>query len=352
MALPLGKLTILIGAGILGSVLAKEGRSLNVSDFITSAAKIALKPLKRDDSTSPVSKPRDDHLLAQVNNLQQELRLLVSNRPVTIVTSGGTGSNKYGIIIVIGVVGYGYIWWKGWKLPDMMFATRRSLSDAYNSIGQQLESLYSSIRSTRRQLSSSIDRVDSNLSAVAELTASTHARVTELRDDSEKIGHDVRFVRDAVETLELKISRIEGKQDLTNLGVKRLCEYAYSLENSQPEENIQASTSGSHITFTSKAGALPSPSSEPSSPLASNGYGLVSVGSLQAPRLPRNPASVSGQQRTNGNSGVNGVTGLGISEDILSREDTNNGSGRFRAAILTRTGSGTNNVLQRTGSTR
>ncbi|KAI3787239.1 hypothetical protein L1987_41579 [Smallanthus sonchifolius] len=34
---------------------------------------------------------------------------------------------------------------KGWKLPDMMFATRRSLSDATNAVAKQLEIVYSSL---------------------------------------------------------------------------------------------------------------------------------------------------------------------------------------------------------------
>ncbi|KAJ4830274.1 hypothetical protein Tsubulata_021747 [Turnera subulata] len=322
MALPLGKLTIIVGAGLIGSVIAKEGRLSDVTGFFSSAAKIAFKQLKRDDSTPAGSKPRSDSLLAQVNSIQQELRLLASNRPVTIVTSSGSGSSKYGVIILVVVVGYGYVWWKGWKLPDMMFATRRSLSDACNSIGEQLENVYASLRSTKRHLSSKIDTVDSNLTAVAEMTASTHAKVTELRDDSEKIGQDVRYVRDAVETLELKISRIEGKQ---------------------------ASTSSSHIAYSSKVGALPPPSSEPSSPIASHGSAHVFNSSREALRPPRNPASVSGQQRIIGVSGMVDVpSSLLSSEDNRNGEETSNGSSWFRAPFFTRTLGGT--VLQRTGS--
>ncbi|RVW99242.1 hypothetical protein CK203_030741 [Vitis vinifera] len=64
-----------------------------------------------------------------------------------LVVGGSTsgGKSKYGVVVIIVVVGYGYAWWKGWKLPDMMFATRRSLSDACSSIAKQLENVYSSI---------------------------------------------------------------------------------------------------------------------------------------------------------------------------------------------------------------
>uniref|UniRef100_A0A6N2M613 DUF1664 domain-containing protein n=1 Tax=Salix viminalis TaxID=40686 RepID=A0A6N2M613_SALVM len=334
MAIPLGKLTILVGAGILGSVLAKEGRMPDVSGFVSGAFKIALRQLKRDDSTSSVSKsskPPNDSLMAQVTSLRHELQMLASSRPVTIVTANGTGGNKYGVAVVVIVVGYGYVWWKGWKLPDMMFATRRSLSDACTSIGHQLEDVYGSIRSTRRHLSSKIDGVDTNLNAIAELTASTQERVTELREDSSSIGNDVRNVRDAVETLELKISRIEGKQDLTTLGVKRLCDYASSLENNLLEEN---------------AGALPAPSSEPSTPSALNE-------SPEVQRLPRNAALASSQQGSTGISGVAEVASiLGISNGIQTPEVTSNGTTWFKPAFLTRTRSAINSVVQQTSSSK
>nr|DAD34203.1 TPA_asm: hypothetical protein HUJ06_004843 [Nelumbo nucifera] len=91
MSLPLGKLTILVGAGILGSVLAKEGRVSDVSDFFSGALKIVWKQLQRDESPSLKAKPQNDSLLAQVNSLRQELQLLASNRSVTIVNGSSSG---------------------------------------------------------------------------------------------------------------------------------------------------------------------------------------------------------------------------------------------------------------------
>ncbi|KAG8363648.1 hypothetical protein BUALT_Bualt19G0044400 [Buddleja alternifolia] len=70
-------------SGLVGSVLAaNEGRVSTVSDFFFGA----FKQLKQDDSTVSSSKPRNDSLLQQVNSLRQELQLLASNRPITIVT--------------------------------------------------------------------------------------------------------------------------------------------------------------------------------------------------------------------------------------------------------------------------
>ncbi|CAK9144332.1 unnamed protein product [Ilex paraguariensis] len=280
MALPLGKLTILVGAGIVGSVLVKEGRLSNVSDFFSGALKIVLKQVRQDNSTpSPSVKPRNDSLLAQVNSLRQELQLLASNRPVTIVTSSTAGAGKYGAIIVVVVVGYGYVWWKGWKLPDMMFATRRGLSEASTTIAKQLENVYSSISATKRHLSSRIDRVECNLDEFAEVTTGTKEEVTILGGEVNGISGNVQSVDHAVRTLETKINRIEGKQDFNIEAVKRLVVAVHSWGNTRAPESIQAPPSSSSrlvlelqpMTASSRTESLPPMSSpEPPSPSASN----------------------------------------------------------------------------------
>ncbi|GAV86354.1 DUF1664 domain-containing protein [Cephalotus follicularis] len=309
MALPLAKLTILIGAGIVGSVLAKEGRMPNVSDFVSGAFKIVYKGIARDDSTSSsVNKPRSDTLLAQVNSLRQELQTLASNRPITIVTATGTGAgaSRCGIVIVVVVVGYGYVWWKGWKLPDMMFATRRSLSDACNSVARNLENVYSSISATKLHLSKRISSVDTKLEEFKVLTTGTHEKVVELQVKSDEMGGKLRSVRDVVQTLHNKISMIEEKQDTTSQGVAWLCDYASKLEN---------------IRITERSQALPSSSSRPALELPPESP-LRQTESLP-PALSIEPSSDPGF------SGSHQEFGATISVEVSSRintsHDANNG---------------------------
>lgn len=246
MALPLGKLTIIIGAGLVGSVLAKEGRLPSVYDLFSGANKV-LKIIGSDDKPTSTPKRHSDSLMAQVNSLRQELQLLASNRPVTIITSNGSSGavNKYGVIVIVVVVGYGYVWWKGWKLPDMMFATKKSLSDATNAVAKQLDNVYSSLAATKRHLSTRIDRVDSSLDEVAEITAATKEEVSLIRGDTKVIALDVQSVHNAVYTLESKLSRIELKQDDTNLGVAKLLRTALTMEKQASVDRIQGNPSSS-----------------------------------------------------------------------------------------------------------
>ncbi|KAF3431021.1 hypothetical protein FNV43_RR25751 [Rhamnella rubrinervis] len=293
MALPLGKLTILVGAGIIGSVLAKEG---GMSDFVSGAFKLAWRQLKRDDSSPSVNKPRNDSLMAQVNNLRQELQILASNRSITIVNSSRTasGATKYGTIIVVIVVGYGYIWWKGWKLPDMMFATRRSLSDACNSIGKQLENV------TKQRLSSQIDGLDHSLDECLENTIRTQQEVSELLGKTDSIGVDVKSVHDAVQSLETKIYSIEEKQNFTTGGLMKLCDYASRIENSRTSKQIQTGPSSSRPALDltpsspSRTGSLPPSISEPLSPPVSSGSHQDASGISEAIETPTGREAANG----------------------------------------------------------
>lgn len=344
MALPLGKITLIVGAGLIGSVLAKEGQGSGVSDFFSGALKLVFKQLKSDDVKTSRVKPPNDSLLQQVNSLRQELQLLASNRPITIVTSTGSGGTKYGAVVVVLVVGYGYVWWKGWKLPNLMFATRRSLSEATTKIAKELENVYSSISSTKRHLSSKIDRVDTGLDEAAKLTDATRGEVSELRGDLKVVGGDVRSVRHAVQTLETKLNRIEGKQNYTVENVVKLVDFAWTLENGRTKEQTQAIASTPsrpaielpETTAPSRSGSstptlsleLPSPSASFESqkskrPLSSavSGSGLKDLHES----MPGSPAITNGVDVTedtnqiNSSSSVFGRLHSGFTSAFISR---------------------------------
>ncbi|XWS63891.1 hypothetical protein CRYUN_Cryun06bG0140200 [Craigia yunnanensis] len=356
MALPLGKLTILVGAGIVGSILVKEGRMSNVSDFVSGAFKFAFRQLKHDDSTPSVNKPRNDYLMAQVNSLRQELQILASNRPIAIVTGRGAGTNKYSIIIVVVVVGYGYVWWKGWRLPDMMFATRRSLSDARDAIAKQLETVYSSISATRRHLSSRIEGVDNRLDEVADVNATTQDEVSLLQDKSMMLNSNVQSVRYVVQTLESKIDRIKGKQDMTNEGVNWLCDYAQTMEQNRSTDRLQASPASSSrpaleapLKTPSRTGSLP-----PILPVESPSHSDFN-GTPKVKISPRNAVSASGLKEVGESSSHDVANGNRTSEDKTNATSSSGFFGIFsggNGSFLARTRSATNAVLQQIGSSR
>lgn len=165
---------------------------------------------------------------------------LASNRQVTIVTRNGTSTKNIGItVIVVGAVGYGYIWWKGYKLHEMMFVTRRGLSDACNIIAKQLDALNSMIMATKKVLSDKIIGLESNLKEIRVISTSTQDEVSRLRDRLNQMNDNFHYVRHAVQTLESNINSLEEKQDETLEGVAKLCYAAKSSENLRPRNRIE-----------------------------------------------------------------------------------------------------------------
>ncbi|KAI0523147.1 hypothetical protein KFK09_005537 [Dendrobium nobile] len=243
-----GKIIIVIGAGIIGSVLSKEGGLSDATNFFSSALKIVTKHLQQDkDGSRSTPKPKTDTLLAQVSNLRKELQLLASSRSVTIVTSNRTGSRAYGvtIVVVVGCLGYGYAWWKGWKLSDMMFASRRGFSDACSSVGKQFEFVSSSITSAKRHLSSKIDVVDNGLDEMKELNAATKNEVMLLHGDTSLVHLDVESVTRAVRNLESKMDLIDDGQNFAGRGLYALCKLAEGCQLKMNKKTFQESASSS-----------------------------------------------------------------------------------------------------------
>lgn len=327
MALSLGKLTILVGAGIAGSVLAKEGRASSVSDFFTGALKIAFRQLKNDGSATTSTNPKNNAtLLQQVNSLREELQYLASKGAVTIVTAPSSGSSRYRIIVVVVVVGYGYIWWKGWKLPNLMFATRRSLSDACGNVSRKLENVYSSIAATRQHLSSRIDIVDCKVDECTDNTASTRDEVSKLLEDMRMMGADVQSVHHVVQSLESKINSIEDKQGKTMGNLTKLLNFAWSYQNWLEGASSSSSKPAPELpqVMPSRAGSLPSNLLvKPPAPSTSEGH--------------HKPYEVSNGLETLGQSSPQTPTPSDIASNGSGFLDLNSSSGRRAATLVRRT---------------
>lgn len=273
----LGKITIVIGAGIIGSILSKEGGLSDATSFFFSAFRVVTKHLQKDkDGSRSSAKPKTDSLLAQVDGLRKDLERFASSKSVTIVTGSRTGARLYGvkIVLLVGCLGYGYVWWKGWKLSDMMFATRHSFSDACSSVGKQLELVSSSITSAKRHLSSKIDVVDTSLDEMKELSAVTKNEVLQLNGDVSLVHIDVESVTHAVRNLESMIDQIDDGQNFAGRGLYTLCKLAEGWHQRINKESIQESPSSSRGAIepppsslgVSRASSLPPLALEAASP--------------------------------------------------------------------------------------
>ncbi|OEL30490.1 hypothetical protein BAE44_0008491 [Dichanthelium oligosanthes] len=195
----LGKVAIVIGSGIVGTVLT--GGEASLPDF-------------RDVISGAFKSDYSSNQMLQVNYLREELQMLSKSNHVAIVTvDGRPGPGAYGITaVVIGAIGYLFIRWKGWKLSDMMFVTKRGLSDACNVVGKQVDQVSESVNAAKRHLAGRIDRVDCSLDECQEITEATKKEVTIIHGDLSAFQKDMETVHLVVRNLETKLGRLAYTQ--------------------------------------------------------------------------------------------------------------------------------------------
>ncbi|XP_062206927.1 uncharacterized protein LOC133908784 [Phragmites australis] len=241
-----GKIAIVIGSGVIGSILAGGDSSLpNFRDVVSSAFKFMTKNAKQGKDVPSTSSPHTAQLLTQVNYLREELQMLSKSHHVAIVTvDGRPGPGAYGITaVVVGAIGYLFIRWKGWKLSDMMFVTKRGLSDASNVVGKQVDQVSENVNAAKRHLAGRIDRVDCSLDECQEISEATRKEVTIIHGDLSAFQKEMETVHLVVRSLETKLGRLAYTQDRTTRGIYDLCEFTKRLDQSPKADTRQVASS-------------------------------------------------------------------------------------------------------------
>ncbi|XP_062190868.1 uncharacterized protein LOC133894724 [Phragmites australis] len=270
----LGKVAIVIGSGIIGTILTSGDSSLpDFRDVLSGAFKFMTKKAKQGKDGPSTSSPHTAQLLTQVNYLREELQMLSKSNHVAIVTvDGRPGPGAYGITaVVVGAIGYLFIRWKGWKLSDMMFVTKRGLSDACNVVGKQVDQVSENVNAAKRHLAGRIDRVDCSLDECQEITEATKQEVTIIHGDLSAFQKEMETVHLVVRSLETKLGRLAYTQDRTTRGIYDLCEFTKRLDQSSKADTRQVASTP-HLAIESsegisRAASLP-PALEPESPAA------------------------------------------------------------------------------------
>ncbi|XP_006644461.1 uncharacterized protein LOC102713683 [Oryza brachyantha] len=267
----LGNLAILLGSGILGSILVGGDTKLpTAGEVLSGAAKFVKKHGNEDKNTSSNSDMHTAQLLSQVNHLRQEIQSLGS-RHVTVVTNAaksGPGTFTVTVVVVAGVVGYAYIKWKGWKLSDMMFVTKRGLSDACNVVGSQLDKVSDDVTSARKHLAGRIDRVDISLDETQEIIEGTRDEVTVIHGDLSAFQEDLQSVNLVVRSLESKLVSLEYTQDRTATGISDLVEFTQKATVRQVPTASVPPAIGSSERVVRRATSLPQTAARPALPAA------------------------------------------------------------------------------------
>eukprot|EP00244_Chara_vulgaris_P012320 TRINITY_DN641_c0_g1_i1.p1 TRINITY_DN641_c0_g1~~TRINITY_DN641_c0_g1_i1.p1 ORF type:complete len:324 (+),score=39.19 TRINITY_DN641_c0_g1_i1:420-1391(+) len=229
------KLVILaLGAGVTGSMIMNGGTS--ISEMVADIVKVLMKHLREKGEINvemggQVQDQLTAQLTQQVRRLTQEMRQLAAatSRNVTVVhaSHGAAGSLlSYSVpLAVVGAGTYAYLRWKGFCFGDLMYVTKRSMSNAVTSFTKQLENVTAALQATKRQLTSRLDDVNKTLDQSMEVQCIIKEQVMEVRSDLDKFGREIESVHQLVEGLELKLDEVTGKQDFANKGIVFLCSF-------------------------------------------------------------------------------------------------------------------------------
>ncbi|XP_031262080.1 uncharacterized protein LOC116120269 isoform X1 [Pistacia vera] len=234
------KVLVLLGAGLTGSIVLRSGRLseliAQLQELLKGVNEVEISPFKYDSAL----------LLAQIQQLSQEIKELTLSSPVTIFNGNSSSSGSYASYLMpaaaLGAMGYCYMWWKGLSFSDLLFVTKHNMVNAVATVSKQLEHVSEAVASTKRNLSKRLESVDWKLEEQMETSKLITNDVNTMKSNLSEIGFDIEKIHQMVSEMEGKLQLLESKQDMSNSGLLYLCHYAGSLKdalNTKPFQEVK-----------------------------------------------------------------------------------------------------------------
>ncbi|PUZ64302.1 hypothetical protein GQ55_3G133100 [Panicum hallii var. hallii] len=232
----LTKVVVLVGAGVAGSVVLRNGR---LAEILGELQEILDKGNKgKSGGAGDADAELNEVLTSQVRRLAMEVRQLASSRPITVLNGCSGPSGVSGLIVpaaTVGALGYGYMWWKGISFSDLMYVTKRNMANAVSSMTKHLEQVQSSLAAAKRHLTQRIEKLDDKLDQQKAISGQIRDDVTDARLKLETIGSEIKNIKELVWGLDGKIDSMEAKQDFSCAGVMYLCQFIEQNGGKLPE---------------------------------------------------------------------------------------------------------------------
>ncbi|KAM0928328.1 hypothetical protein ACQ4PT_002418 [Festuca glaucescens] len=222
----LGPIAFVLGSGFLWNHI-KPDSTKNVpiiGDALSAAANFA-KVVGKDGKDTSSSSSSGDQLMSQVRGL-----------PVVFCFGAyRTGAGAYTVtaVVVAGLVSYAYIRWKGWKISDIMWVTKRGLNDACSVVGNQLNEVSDTVHVTKKHLAGRIDRVDATLDETQEIIEGTRDEVSIIHVNLSSFQKELQEVNRTVEIWGSRLCSIEDTQDRTVRATEALVGFGQQMEHDQ-----------------------------------------------------------------------------------------------------------------------
>ncbi|KAG5385532.1 hypothetical protein IGI04_037002 [Brassica rapa subsp. trilocularis] len=230
----LSRILIIAGAGYTGTIMMKNGK---LSDILGELQSL-VKGMERSEGDYDDS----DAVASQVRRLAMEVRQLASARQITVM-DGVSGANLQALVVpaaVLGVLGYGYMWWKGLAFTDLMYVTKANMATAVANLTKNLEQVSVTLAAAKRHLTQKIQSMDDKVEKQIDLSKGVKNEVTLAREDINSLELDLASLNNLISGLDGKLDTLEYKQDVTNVCMLHLYNYFGGKSTKLPDmEQLQ-----------------------------------------------------------------------------------------------------------------
>ncbi|KAF8079610.1 hypothetical protein N665_1013s0008 [Sinapis alba] len=230
----LSRILILGGAGYTGTIMMKNGK---LSDILGELQSL-VKGMERSEGDYDDS----DAVASQVLRLAMEVRQLASSRQITVM-DGVSGANLQDLVVpavVLGVLGYVYMWWKGVSFTDLMYVTKANMASAVANLTKNLDQVSVTLAAAKRHLTQKIQSMDDKVEKQTHLSKGIKNEVTLAREDINSLEIELASLNTLISGLDGKLDTLEYKQDVTNVCMLHLYNYFGGKSTKLPDmEQLQ-----------------------------------------------------------------------------------------------------------------
>uniref|UniRef100_A0A0E0JF01 DUF1664 domain-containing protein n=1 Tax=Oryza punctata TaxID=4537 RepID=A0A0E0JF01_ORYPU len=246
----LGRIVLLVGAGMAGSVVIRDGR---LADFVAGLQEA----LRDKDAGDGSGSGGDGSVLDKIHEVVKQVTMEVDqmkSQPVTVITVDPAGNGVVSTLIApaaaAGALTYGYMRWKGISFASLMYVTKQNMANAVASMTKHLEQVQSSLAAAKRHLTQRIQHLDDKLVQQKEMSGQIKDEVTGARLKLEDIGSEMQKIKQVAHGLGGKLDSIEAKQNYSLAGVMYLVEFIEQNGGRLPRsvEHLQRTAKLSGIT--------------------------------------------------------------------------------------------------------
>ncbi|BDA51119.1 hypothetical protein COCOBI_17-3390 [Coccomyxa sp. Obi] len=224
------------GSGVLGALVGAGGATAYYNGVdVSGTMRYLLTGGQLRDLPSWQSSGGNGRELDALYKLVEQLSRDVHRQQGVTISMASNRGNGVVLLYTVGAAGAGYVYlrvFKGWRLSDLMYVTRSSLTKSMNTVTAGVDSLSQRLSSMRtfvqQQVASLTKKQDDTLAAQAAL----EKQVSAVGEDVEDTRSKVDEVHSSVRVLEGSMEQLREQQMSANTGIYLLCRVVGDLMKS------------------------------------------------------------------------------------------------------------------------